>query len=110
MSIKMLPGLRSTMNIPQPKITVDTSANIKQKTAEQEAKDLTLDALLYQKHGEGAIGASKQISSDISGKPAKPNLLDKRLQTVRTIAKKSGKSTPATLAYAKAEAKKLKVS
>ena len=113
MKISLSKGLKDTLGFKNVTYKKDTSANQAKKTATSEYKDLTLDAMLYSKHGEpGLKASSKQLAAQISGTPAKSDLLDPRLRTVRSIAKKSGsgaKSTANILAYAKAEADKLKV-
>ena len=86
----------------------DETAAKETKKPSDKYKSLALNALLYQKHGEKALGAfSKHLEADIEGKKATPDLLDKDINVIRKIAKTS-KTTGAVLARAKAEAEKLK--
>jgi|14BtaG_2_1085337.scaffolds.fasta_scaffold334778_1 hypothetical protein len=112
MKISLSKGLKDTLGFKNVTYKKDTSASTGKKTPTSEYKDLALDAIMYSKHGEAGLKASsKQLEAQISGTPAKSDLLDPRIKTVRSIAKKSGtgaKSTANILAYAKAEADKLR--
>ena len=112
MKIRLSNALKDSLGFKKVTYKKDTSANTAKKSPSREYKDLALDAMMYAKHGEAGFKASsKQLEAQLTGTPAKSDLLDPRIKTVRSIAKKSGtgaKSTANILAYAKAEADKLR--
>ena len=92
----------------------DITQKTKAKTPEQAYKDLAWDALLYSEHGElGLAATSEKLEGQITGKQTQPDITNPNIKTIRDIARKAGTGPSRTaniLAYAKAEAEKLKLS